>query len=165
MRVLLMISNSNMAIRDSYGTALRAQFPGWGVSNMSGMPSDPGSILKSFEVLVYELGAPSDPRRYQAILKLLDEIDKEDGLRIVTHIEGTFRAGIVAELESRGIVCVDEPFTQEAIVAALRRVAPRPRRSPEAGTATQAAANSMGNRLRGFFRRRNPGGDGGDERQ
>jgi hypothetical protein len=160
MRVLLMISNSNMAIRDSYSAVLRTHFSGWGVSNMSGMPTDPSSILKSFEVLVYELGPPSDPRRYQAVLKLLDEIEEEDGLRIVTHIEGTFRAGIVAQLESRGIVCVDEPFTPEAIIAALRRVAPRPRGSPEADRTARAASNSMGDRLRGLFRRRTSGGKG-----
>ncbi|GEM_PF-1527308 len=162
MRVLLMISNSNMAIREMYGAVLRAHFPGWGVSNMSGMPPNPGSILKSFEVLVYELGAPSDPQRYRAILKLLDEVDKEDGLRIVTHIEGTFRAGIVAELESRDIVCVGEPFTPEAIVEAFRRVAPPARGAPKAGTTTRAATGSAGGRLRGLFRRRTStsGGEG-----
>jgi hypothetical protein len=160
MRVLLMISNSNMAIRERYSTVLRTHFPGLGVSNMSGLPTDPDSILKSFDVLVYELGAPDDPRRYQAILKLLGQLDKDTRLRIVTHIEGSFRAGIVAELESKEIVCVGEPFNQETIVEAFQRVAPRPRQARTSAAAGQAAT-SVGGRLRGLFRRRGSGDDRG----
>ena len=57
MRVLLMISNSNMPARELYGMVLRDRHPGWGIANMSGLPISPATIMKGFDVVVYELGA------------------------------------------------------------------------------------------------------------
>ena len=70
MRVLLMISNSNMSVRELYGMVLRDRHPGWGISNMSGLPISPATIMKGFDVVVYELGAADDPQRYKAVRAL-----------------------------------------------------------------------------------------------
>ena len=78
MRVLLMISNSNMSARELYGMVLRERHPGWGISNMSGLPISPATILKGFDVVVYELGAADDPRRYKAVLaRVLEDLVAE----------------------------------------------------------------------------------------
>lgn len=146
MRVLMMISNSNMAARELYTLVLRERFPGWGISHMSGLPPNPGYIVKGFNVLLYELGAPDDPRRYKAVLALHDEIKEIDWVRLVTRIEGPYRDGIVAELESKGVICVGAPFSPQTIAEALQRAAPRPRAAPDSGP-------GLGMRLRGLFRR------------
>jgi len=178
MRVLLMASNSNMGVRELYTTVLRESFPGWGVSAMSGLPSNPGSIVSGFDVLIYELNKPDDPRRFKDIQALWAEI-KGGPARMVTHIEGPYREGIVAELESQGVVCVGTPFGPETVGVAIARVAPASRVSQrrdkageaeeqgEAGEAGElvaardsahspdglAAGPGWGGRLRGLFRR------------
>jgi len=124
MRVLLMISNSNVSVRELYGLVLRERHPTWGVSQMSGLPSNPAPIVQAYEALVYEMGAANDPKRYKAVQALWDELKESGKTRIITHIEGPFREGVVAELESQGVVCVDAPFTPENVVAAFARVAP-----------------------------------------
>ena len=91
MRVLLMISNSNMSAREIYGMVLRERHPGWGISNMSGLPISPATILKGFDVVVYELGAADDPRRYKAVLALWEEVKELGSLRMITPT--TFRRG------------------------------------------------------------------------
>ena len=150
MRVLLMISNSNMSTRELYGMVLRERHPGWGISNMSGLPISPATILKGFDVVVYELGAADDPRRYKAVLALWEEVKELGRLRMITHIEGPYREGIVAELEGQGIICVGAPFTPETIAVAFERVAP-----PRKATATpQERGPGLGHRLRGLFRRK-----------
>lgn len=152
MRVLMMISNSNMAVREVYTLVLRERFPGWGLSNMSGMPPGAAGIINSFDVVIYELGAPDDPRRYQAILSLVDLLGAEVSRPIVTHIEGTFREGVVAELEGRGVIVVGVPFSPDTIAEALKRAVPTAT-TPKAGE--QAPPDSgFGGRLRGLFRRR-----------
>lgn len=149
MRVLLMISNSNMAARELYTRVLRAQFPGWGLSNMSALPPGAGHIIKGFDVLVYELGAPDDPQRYKSLLALHDEIKPLETVRVITRIEGPYREGIVAELEGRGIVCEAAPFEPETVAAAFRRVAPQPRQA-----APTHERPGLGQRLRGLLQRR-----------
>lgn len=146
MRVLMIVSNSNMAVRELYTQVLREHFPGWGVSHMSGLPSDPLGIVSAFEAVIYELGTADDPRRYKAVLALWEEI-KGRPIHVVTHIEGPFREGVVAELEAQGIVCVGTPFTPQAVAEALRRVAPqRPVRAP------RERGQGLGERVRGLFR-------------
>ena len=147
MRVLLMISNSNMAARELYTRVLREQFPGWGLSNMSALPPGAGHIIKSFDVLVYELGAPDDPQRYKSLLALHDEIKPLETVGVITRIEGPYREGIVAELEGRGIVCVAAPFGTETVAAAFQRLAPPQR-------ASSGPRPGLGERLRGLFQRR-----------
>ena len=143
MRVLMMISNDNMAVREVYTSVLQSRFPGWGISHMSGLPPNPAYILKAYDVLIYELGKPDDPRRYKAILELWGELKELQRVRIVTHIEGPYREGVVAELEGQGIVCAGAPFMPQIIAEALQRVAPPSRaESPE-----------RGGRLRRLFRR------------
>jgi hypothetical protein len=150
MRVLLMISNSNMSVRELYGMVLRERHPGWGISNMSGLPISPATIMKGFDVVVYELGAADDPSRYKAVLALWEEVKELGRLRMITHVEGPYREGIVAELEGQGVICVGAPFTPATIAEAFARVAP-PRRVP----ATQKNSGpSLGHRLRGLFRRK-----------
>lgn len=145
MRILLMISNSNVAARELYGLVLREKYPGWGISNMSGLPSNPASIIQAYDAMVYEIGPANDPKRYQAVLALWNEI-KESGTRMITHIEGPFREGVVAELEAQGVVCVEAPFTPETVAAALQRVAPAPKQRKDHGR--------RGGLLGGLFRRR-----------
>ncbi len=178
MRVLLMVSNSNMGVRELYTTVLREDFPGWGVSAMSGLPSNPGSIVSSFDVLVYELNKPDDPRRFKDIQALWAEI-KDGPARMVTHIEGPYREGIVSQLESQGVVCVATPFGPETVGAAIAAAAPAPRASRRRGKIAEAgeqvgagelreaaasrdgagasngvgAGSGWGGRLRGLFRR------------
>jgi len=137
MRVLLMASNSNMAVRELYTTVLRESFPGWGVSAMSGLPSNPGSIVSGFDVLIYELNKPDDPRRFKDIQALWAEI-KGGPARVVTHIEGPYREGIVAQLESQGVLCVGTPFGADTVGAAIAAVAPAPRVSRQRGKAEEA---------------------------
>lgn len=148
MRVLMMISNSNMAVRELYTQILREQFPGWGVSHMSALPSNALGIVSGYDAVIYEIGPADDPRRYKAVLALWEEI-KGRPIHIVTHIEGPFREGVVAELEEQGIVCVGSPFTPQAVTEALRRVAPqRPARAP------RERGQGLGERMRGLFRRK-----------
>jgi hypothetical protein len=150
MRVLLMISNSNMSTRELYGMVLRKRHPGWGISNMSGLPISPTTIMKGFDVVVYELGAADDPRRYKAVLALWEEVKELGRLRMMTHIEGPYREGSVAELERQGVICVGAPFTPETIAAAFERLA-----SPRQATATpKESGPGLSDRLRGFFRRK-----------
>jgi hypothetical protein len=149
MRVLLMISNSNMSVRELYGTVLRERHPGWGISNMSGPPINPATIMKGFDVVVYELGAADDPRRYRAVLALWDEVKELGTVRMITHIEGPYREGVVDELESQGVMCVGAPFTLEAIAEAFERVAP-PRKEP---ATPKESGPGLGARLRGLLRR------------
>lgn len=152
MRVLLMIGNSNMAVRAIYGLVLREHFAGWGFSNMSGLPFSPGAIVKAYDVLVYELGAPDDPRRLAALESLLAEIEDLKAPRVLTHIEGPYRDGLVARLESRGVICVGTPFGPPTVAEALRRAAPQPTARP-APPAPESTPGGRG-RLRGFFRRK-----------
>ena len=150
MRVLLMISNSNMSVRELYAMVLRERHPGWGISNMSGLPISPATIMKGFDVVVYELGAADDPQRYKAVRALWEEVKDLGRLRMVTHVEGPYREGIVAELESQGVICVGAPFTPETIAGAFDRVAPRRK-----ATATpKVSGPGLGDRLRGLFRRK-----------
>lgn len=154
MRVLMMISNSNMAARELYTLVLHQRFRGWGVSHMSGLPPNPGYIVKGFNVLLYDLGAPDDPRRYQAVLALHEEIKEIDWVRLITRIEGPYRDGVVAELEAKGIICIDTPFGPESVAAAFQRAAPRPTAAKGKKDGQDQAAG-RGGRLRGLFRRKN----------
>jgi len=156
MRVLMMISNSNTPVRELYGMALRDHYPNWSLSNMSGLPSNPGPIVGAYDALIYELGAANDPTRYKAALALWDEVKESGATRMVTHIEGPFRDGVVAELEGQGIVCVGAPFTPENVAAALDRIAPTPRKRKGAGESSrkEAETGERGGLFRGLFRRR-----------
>src|SRR5438874_2258435 len=91
MRVLLMISNSNMPARELYGRVLRDRHPAWGISNMSGLPISPATIMKGFDVVVYDLGAADDPRRYRAVLALWAEVKDPGTQRMSTHVGGPYR--------------------------------------------------------------------------
>lgn len=160
MRILMMISNSNVAVREIYGMALREGHPNWSVSHMSGLPPDAGPIVTSYDALIYEIGSANDPRRYKAVLALWDEIKGSGATRLITHIEGSFSEGIVAELEGQGVVCVGAPFTPETVAAALARIAPTPRKGKEPkgtqGAKEQPAQGESGDHglFRGLFRRR-----------
>ncbi len=147
MRVLLMISNANTSARELYTAALRRYQPAWGISNMSGLPSDAASIVRGFDLLVYELGRPDDARRHGAVSALWDELRPLESTKIVTHVEGPLSLDVAADLEARGIICVQAPLGLETIAAALSRAAPpkRPPAAPDGG---------IGRRLRSLFTRR-----------
>ena len=146
MRVLLMISNSNMGVRQLYGQVLRQSFPTWGISNMSGFPISPATIVKGFDIVVYELGAADDPRRFKDLEALWNDVKDILDVRFVTHVEGPHREDIVAELEGQGIVCVGAPFSPEAIAATFAMLTPR-------SHIQRAQGPRLGERLRGLFRR------------
>src|SRR5262245_18424943 len=116
---------------------------------MSGLPINPAAIMKGVDVVVYELGAADDPGRYKAVLALWDEVKELGRLRMISHVEGPYREGIVAELESQGVICVGAQFTPHIIAAAFERVAP-PRKAP---AAPRESGPGLGARLRGLFRR------------
>lgn len=150
MRVLLMISNRNMAVRALYTAVLSSRHPGWGLSHMSGPPISPATIAKGYDVLVYELDAPGDPKRYRDLLALWEQIN-ELGIRVITHIEGPYREGVTAELAERGIIVVEEPFTLEHVAAALERAAPPPRKRRKEQADGEPERRGL---LRGLFRRK-----------
>ncbi len=159
MRFLMMITNNNVAVREIYGMALRERYPGWGVSHMSALPPSAGPIVAAYDALIYEIGAANDPKRYKAVLALREELQGSGSkTRIVTHIEGPFREGVVAELEGQGVVCVDAPFTPENVAAALARIAPAPKKGketkPAKGPAPEGDAAGGRGLFRGLFRRR-----------
>ncbi len=166
MRVLLMIGNANMGAREVYASVLRERYPGWGVSNMSALPSNPAPIVKGYNAIVYEMLPADDPRRYRAALGLWEEIKGLDTTKVITRIEGPFREGIVAELEGQGVIVVGAPFSLQAVAEAFERVAPPPPRSGKrdrdkdrdrgkdkdnATTADDRRGGGLGRRLRGLF--------------
>lgn len=157
MRVLLIIDNANMAAQEMYNMVLRDSFPGWGVSRMSGLPRSPDAILRGYTAAIYEIGKPDDPRRYRGALALWEEIKPLGTVKMLTHIEGPYSDGIVAELEEQGIVCIASPFGPTTIQAALESVAPPVRRrGARAEESGEKEAATRGSFLRSLFRR----GDG-----
>lgn len=124
MRLLLAVSHSNMAAQELYLGVLRARYPGWGVSHMSGLPRDPASIISAYDAVIYELYPPEDPRRYKDLLALLEESEPSHKTPILTSIDGPYRAGIVATLEEKGVYVVGNPLSVETVSAALDLIAP-----------------------------------------
>jgi hypothetical protein len=114
MRMLLMVSNDHMSLRELYTLAVDNQQGGWATSFMSGLPSGAESIVAGFDAVVYELGAPDRPGRVDEVKALL-----RSGVKVVTHVEGRDSAAKVDDLQAAGAFVVPHPVTIAGVTAVL----------------------------------------------
>lgn len=139
MRMLLLINNRQMGLRERYTTVLDSHAGGWITSFMSGMPGDLESIASGYNAVIFELGDPNSEERIAAVKRL-----RLAGVSVVTHLEGRVAATGVSELAAVGAVLVQLPVTSEHIQSALDTLMLSLRTK-------QDAAPRLG--VRGFFRR------------
>jgi hypothetical protein len=118
MRVLLMISNNQMSLRELYTAVLDTHPAGWVTSFMSGMPSDAASIVGGYDAVVYELGAPNIQDRVTTALSLA-----KGRVPVITHVEGREAPQWTQELTHAGVEVVANPVTSTHISEALDRLA------------------------------------------
>ena len=114
MRMLLMVSNNQMALRELYTLAVDNHPAGWATSFMSGMPEGVNSITSAFEAVVYELGAPDNPDRVKAVRAL-----RQGGAEVITHLEGRQAAEYAEELQAAGAHVISHPVTIAGVTQAL----------------------------------------------
>src|SRR6185312_9983869 len=100
-RMLLMVSNDHMSLRELYTLAVDNQPGGWATSFMSGLPSSAEAIVAGFDAVVYELGAPDSPGRVDEVKALL-----RSGVKVITHVEGRDSAAKVDDLRAAGAFVV-----------------------------------------------------------
>ena len=139
MRMLLMISNNNMSLRELYTTMLDNHRAGWITSFMSGMPGDVESIVSGYDAVIYELGAADKEDRVATARKL-----RATGIPVITHVEGRQSAQRAAELAAAGVFVIPNPVTGAHIDETLDTLVEQIRKTKE-------GASRMG--LRTFFRR------------
>ncbi|HWE60094.1 MAG TPA: hypothetical protein VHB98_00130 [Chloroflexota bacterium] len=132
MRMLLIISNNNMSLRELYTMMLDNHTAGWITSFMSGLPEDVESIAAGYDAVIYELGPADREDRVAAVRRLLST-----GRPVITHLEGRQAGQRAQELTGAGAYVVPNPVTSarieevlDAITTKLRR--PR-RRAPREG--------------------------------
>jgi hypothetical protein len=114
MRMLLMVSNDHMPLRELYTLAVDNQQGGWATSFMSGLPVGAESIVAGFDAVVYELGAPDSPGRVDEVKALL-----RSGVRVVTHVEGRESDAKADDLRAAGAYVIPHPVTIAAVAEAL----------------------------------------------
>jgi hypothetical protein len=114
MRMLVMVSNNHMTLREIYTLAVENHRAGWATSFMSGLPAGADSIVAGFDAVVYELGAPADLDRVAAVKSLLGV-----GARVITHVEGRDADARADELRAVGAQVVAHPVTPAGVDAAL----------------------------------------------
>jgi hypothetical protein len=114
MRMLLMISNNNMSLRELYTMVFDNHPSGWGTSFMSGMPNDVESIISGYDAITFELGPADSVDRLAAIRRL-----RRAGATVLTHIEGRLLGEHDQELRSSGAFIVANPVNGANISAAL----------------------------------------------
>ena len=124
MRILLMISNQNMGIRDTYTSVLKRDFPGWGMSHMSGLPSDPTSIIGGFDAVIYEMFVADDPRQYKGAKALWSELKIGHTTPLITHVEGPYRDASASDLRADGVTIVGTPFNAASVSLAFQSISP-----------------------------------------
>lgn len=123
MRMLLMISNNNMSLRELYTMVLDSHPTGWVTSFMSGMPADVDAILSGYDAVIYELGAADSPDRVDVVKRM-----RSGGAQVITHVEGRQAAQRTEELESAGALVVANPLSPTHVSAAIDQLADRLRR-------------------------------------
>lgn len=114
MRMLLMVSNNQMALRELYTVALDSHSAGWATSFMSGQPSGMDSIASGFDAVVYELGSAETAERVRAVKGL-----RRNGIEAITHVEGREAAAWTTELHEAGALVVPHPITVAGITETL----------------------------------------------
>ena len=140
MRMLLLISNNNMSLRELYSMMLDAHPGGWLTSFMSGLPAGVESIAAGYDAMIYELG-PADKEERVAVVKRL----RAAGKPMITHVEGRQAAQRADELRAAGATVIPNPVTGERITEALDAVTATLRPPRRAGR------GGLGTRLRGLF--------------
>lgn len=123
MRMLLMISNSQMSLRELYTMVLDSHRAGWITSFMSGMPGDPAAIAGGYDAVIFELGVPNARERVAAALDLC----ARGRVPVITHVEGREAGPWTQELRDGGVVVVANPVTGGSIGEALDAIAARRR--------------------------------------
>lgn len=139
MRMLLMISNNNMSLREFYTTILDNHAAGWVTSFMSGLPDGIGAIVAGYDAVIYEIGAADGAERVSSVKAL-----RATGIPVITHLEGRQAAQRAQELQAVGAVIVPNPLSGARIEAALDALIAGMR-------TTKKQAQRAG--IRGIFRR------------
>ncbi|HXT34063.1 MAG TPA: hypothetical protein VN837_00685 [Chloroflexota bacterium] len=114
MRMLLMVTNNQMSLRELYTLAVENHPAGWAISFMSGLPDGADSIVSAYDAVVYELGPPDSPRRVTDVKAL-----RRTGTPVITHLEGREAPARVEELRAAGAQIVPYPVTIDGIAQAL----------------------------------------------
>lgn len=146
-RILMMISNANVSIREVYTVVVQNDLPGWGVSYMSGLPDNPLSILAAFDVLIWELGQADAPDRLLALRTLARQLH-EVGARtiIVSHVEAHSESAVD---ELANLRVMRGPLSWVAIGETLRTLLP--------AVVPPQPARTSGGRFSRLFRRSRDG--------
>jgi hypothetical protein len=155
-RVLLMISNNNVALRELYDAVLRNEFPGWRVSYMTAMPERHLEIMAGYTLIVYELGRADDPRRIEAVRALGDQLRDHRDTILYTHLEGLLPDDVVADLAAHNARAGTGPVSWQGLAADLRAAAaPRDAGAPGRGAREERARAGRGllDRVQDLFRR------------
>jgi hypothetical protein len=114
MRMLLMISNNNMSMRELFTMVFDNHPAGWGTSFMSGLPSAIEGIVSGYDAIAYEIGRADDPARVATVQTLL-----KAGATVLTHVEGRDVAERESQLRTSGAFLVSTPVNQQHIVEAM----------------------------------------------
>ena len=141
MRMLLMISNNNMSLREFYTTILDNHAAGWITSFMSGLPDNVAAIVAGYDAVIYEIGAADSPERVASVKAV-----RATGIPVITHLEGRQAAARAQELEAIGTVIVPNPLNGARIEAALDALAAGMRTSKK-----QASRVGVRERFRRFL--------------
>jgi len=120
MRMLLMIGNQQMSLRERYTAILDAHPDGWLTSFMSGMPGDVVSTASGYAAVIFELGPPDGEERIAQVRTLLDA-----GIIVVTHLEGRIAFQGTTALQAAGAIVIPAPVTAAGIREALDLLAAR----------------------------------------
>ena len=120
MRMLLMISNQQMSLRERYTAILDAHPDGWLTSFMSGMSGDGVSTAGGYAAVIFELGPADGEERVSQVRTLLDA-----GIIVLTHLEGRIAAQGTADLQAAGAIVLPAPVTPAGIREALDPLAAR----------------------------------------
>jgi len=114
MRMLLMVGNNQMSLRELYTLAVENHPAGWATSFMSGLPDGADSIVPAYDAVVYELGPPDSPRRVIDVKAL-----RRTGTPVITHLEGREAPARAEELRAAGAQIVPYPVTIDGVTQAL----------------------------------------------
>jgi hypothetical protein len=114
MRMLLMISNNNMSLRELYTMVFDNHPSGWGTSFMSGMPADVESIISGYDAITFEIGPADKPERLEAIKRL-----RRAGAQVLTHVDGRLQADRLQDVAATGAFIVANPVNGAHISEAL----------------------------------------------
>ncbi|MGH2411081.1 MAG: hypothetical protein ACRDGS_12030 [Chloroflexota bacterium] len=114
MRMLLMVTNNQMSLREFYTLAVENHPGGWATSFMSALPEGADSIVSAYDAVVYELGPPDSAQRVTDVKTL-----RRSGTPVLTHLEGREAPARAEELRAAGAQIVPYPVTIDGISQAL----------------------------------------------